>query len=185
MKLKQKQGVNNPNVAILYDKVNLTMSFEKSDLKEVTSLARKIEEVQDKDIDIEVKVHREKRSLDANAYMWVLADKIADAVNSTKAEVYRKAIREVGVFYDMAVLESDVPKAIAVWESNGIGWFADEFDSKLQGCKRIRFYHGSSMYDTKQMSRLIDYIVEEAKEVGIDTKTPDEIERMKNLWDSK
>ena len=69
-----------------------------------------------------------------------------------------------------------------IWESNGIGWFTETFDSRLENCVRVRFYHGSSLYDTKQMSRLIDYIVDEAHALGIETETEENIRRMIESW---
>lgn len=182
MRIKQEQ--NNPYVHALFDKVTLTIAFDKADRYAVMHLADKIGSLADKELDIDVKVHREKRSLEANSYLWKLCDLVADAIRSTKTEVYRQAIREVGVWHDMAVTEEDADEVRRVWESFGIGYFIDEFDSKLKGCKRLRFYHGSSLYDTKQMSRLIDYIIDEAKDLGIEVRSPDEIERMMKLWET-
>ena len=46
----------------------------------------------------------------------------------------------------------------------------------------VRAYYGSSQYNTKQMSRLIDMVVEGAKELGIETLTPEELARIKEEW---
>ena len=119
-----------------------------------------------------------KRSLNANSYMWVLCDEIAKTIHSTKEDVYRKAIREVGVWQDVACTLAGLPTLVDIWTSRGLGWLVDTFDSKLEGCKRVRLYTGSHNYDTKQMARLIDYIVGEAKELGIETMTPDELAQM-------
>lgn len=133
------------------------------------------------DIKADFKPYRLKRSNDANSYMWILCDKIADVIQSTKEAVYRDAIKHVGVFKDVAVIENAADDMVELWEARGVGWFAETFDSKLTGCKRIRLYIGSHVYDTKEMARLIDYIVEQAKELDIETLTPDELERMKGL----
>ena len=126
---------------------------------------------------------RNQRSLDANSYMWVLADKIAKEIKSTKEAVYRKAIRDVGVWEDRPIRNDAVPTSLERWERIGLGWFGEEVrESKLEGYKILRFYFGSSSYDTKEMSRLVDWIVEEAKELGIETATPEEIAKMKDLW---
>lgn len=135
-----------------------------------------------KTLDVEIKQHRNKRSLDANAYLWVLCQKIAEVIKSTKEEVYRKAIREVGQFEILAVREDATESFIRVWNSRGLGWYAEEMDSKIPGCKKIIAYYGSSVYDTKQMSVLIDYIVSECKELGIETMTPEELESLKEQW---
>lgn len=177
MILREKPMLHN-----LYDRVNLTLSFEKKNYNELREICSRVEELLGKEIDLGIKVHREKRSLDANAYMWVLVDKIADKTRSTKTDIYQKAIREVGVFHDMAVQEKDAETVENIWKSNGVGWFTEVFNSPLRNCVRMRFYHGSSLYDTKQMSRLIDYIVDEAKELNIETMSPTELESMKAAW---
>ena len=123
---------------------------------------------------------RGKRSTDANAYLWVLCDKIAEVIHSTKEEVYRRAIREVGVYSDVAVQNTALSTLIEDWTSRGIGWMAETFDSKLEGCKRVRLYKGSHLYNTKQMSRLIDYIVQEANDLSIETLTDKELNVMLN-----
>ena len=135
---------------------------------------------------VTVKEYKPKRSLDANSYMWVIADKIAKAMHdgkTTKEDVYRHAIREVGEWEDKPIPSDDVEKHIKMWGMIGEGWFSEERrDSKLPGHKVVRDYYGSHIYDTVSMSRLIDYIVEEAKELGIPTETPDEIARLKAAW---
>jgi hypothetical protein len=131
---------------------------------------------------VEIKQHRQKRSLDANAYCWVLCQKIAEVIRSTKEEVYKKAIREVGQFEMLAIQEDAAEQFIKVWNSRGLGWYAEETDSKIKGCKKIMAYYGSSCYDTKAMSVLIDYIVQEAQELDIETMTKEEVESLKQQW---
>ena len=151
------------------------ITFKTKDLSSVDKLLKDSEK---NNINADFRPMRQKRSNDANAYLWVLCDKIADVIRSTKEEVYRNAIREVGVFQDVATRHDAADDLINLWSNRGIGWFADVFDSKLDGCKRVRLYSGSHIYDTKEMSRLIDYIVEQAKDLGIETMTPDEIKQM-------
>jgi hypothetical protein len=133
-----------------------------------------------------IKPFKAKRSLDANSYMWAIADKIAKAMHdgkTTKEDIYRHAIREVGEWEDKPIPNDDVEKHIKMWGMIGEGWFSEERrDSKLPGHKVVRDYYGSHIYDTVSMSRLIDYVVEEAKELGIETAPPDEIERIKAAW---
>jgi hypothetical protein len=143
----------------------------------------------DKPQTVIIKPQSKKRSLDANSYMWVICDKIAKAMHdgkTTKEDIYRHAIREVGEWEDKPVLAEDVEKHIKMWGMIGDGWFSEERrDSKLPGHKVVRDYYGSHIYDTVSMSRLIDYIVEQAKELGIPTETPDEIARLKAAWGEK
>lgn len=140
----------------------------------------------DKPHTVTIKPERKKRSPDANSYMWVICDKIAKAIKSTKVEVYRIAIRDVGEWEDKPIPAEDVEKHIEMWGKIGDGWFSEERrDSKLPGHKVVRDYYGSHIYDTVSMSRLIDYIVEEAKELGIETMPPDDMARLKQEWSDK
>lgn len=130
-----------------------------------------------------IKEHKEKRSLDANAYAWVLIDKLAEKLKVSKSEIYREAIREIGGNSEtVCVLDSGVDKLIANWKRNGLGWQAEVHTSKIEGCTNVTLFYGSSTYDTKQMSRLIDLIVNECKDFGIETMTPMELERIKQEW---
>ena len=134
---------------------------------------------------IEIKPYREKRSNDANAYMWVLCDKIADVIGNgmTKEEVYREAVRKVGVFDMVPIKKEAVPRFIKSWCRNGMGWVCDNTGrSKLDGYENIVAYYGSSTYNTKEMSRLIDYIVEEAKDYGVETLPPEKIKSLEESW---
>lgn len=134
------------------------------------------------DVSIEVKRWRKKRSLDANAYAWVLIDKIAQATGVPKTEVYRQAIREIGGVSDIvAVPDNAVDKFREGWSKQGIGWQTEILDSK-PGYKRIVVYYGSSTYDTQQMAALIDSLVQEAQALGIETLPPHEIARLNSLW---
>lgn len=139
--------------------------------------------LKDSDVNVEVKKHREKRSLDANAYAWVLMDKLAEATGMPIGDVYRHAIRNIGGVSDVVcVQDMGVDKLREGWERNGLGWQVETFPSKIEGCTNATLYYGSSVYDTAQMARLIDFIVEECKACGIETMTPEELARIKEAW---
>lgn len=133
--------------------------------------------------DIEIKVHRKKRSLDANAYAWVLLDKLSAALQCKKEELYIEYIKYVGVFKDFCLTEEEAKTFRTAWSMLGTGWPTEQVDYAPDGERLvIRAYYGSSTYNTKQMSRLIDAIVEDCKEVGIETLTPQELDAMKSRW---
>ena len=135
--------------------------------------------LKDSDINVEIKKWRKPRSRDANAYAWVLIDKIAAALSLDKAEVYREAIREIGGVSDTVFVQDvAVQKLCEGWEHNGIGWQTETFPSKIEGCTNVILYYGSSTYDTKQMSLLIDHLVAEAKAIGIETMPPDKLDAL-------
>ena len=149
----------------------------------VSPLRMYLDELKGRDTAAEMKVWREKRSLDANAYAWVLIDKIAEAIREDKVSVYRSAIREIGGNSQLiCALDAEVEKLRRVWEGNGIGWVTEVMPSKLPGCTNVWLYYGSSVYDTAQMSLLIDSLIFEAKELGIETLPPAELERMMEQW---
>lgn len=134
-------------------------------------------------LSIELKPYREKRSLDANAYCWVLIDKIAERLSISKEEVYRLAIKNIGGNSEIVcVQEKAADKLCAGWERNGLGWQTERFPSKIEGCVNVILYYGSSIYDSAQMSRLLDNIVQDCKALGIQTETPEQLARIKDLW---
>lgn len=142
-------------------------------------------ELHAEDVEITVKKYRKKRSLDANAYAWVIIDKLAAKLNLPKADVYRECIRSIGgVSQTVCVMEKAADALIDGWRHNGLGWFAETFPSKIDGCTNVILYFGSSTYDTKQMSALIDYLVEACILQGIETATQDEIAKYKEEWTS-
>ena len=138
----------------------------------------------DKPIIAEIKRKTNKRSLDANAYCWVLSDKIAEKVNTTKETVYKNAIKSVGVFKTLLKQNEAIEDFIRLWNKTVLGSFAEVMheSKKNKDCSVVITYFGSSTYNTAEMARLIDYLVTEAKELEIPTDTPEEIERIKNLW---
>lgn len=139
--------------------------------------------LKDKDIRLEPKEWKERRSLDANAYCWVLIGKLAEKTGIDRTTIYQTLIKDIGGNYDtVCVPDKAVDRLVSGWEHNGIGWLTDTFKSKLEGCTNVLLYYGSSTYDTKQMTRLIDLIVQECKEQSIDTATPEELARYKEEW---
>lgn len=133
----------------------------------------------------EIEPKRKKRSLDANAYFFVLSDKLSEKLNIPKEEIYRNCIKDIGgVSETVCVRNEAVQKLCEGWKHNGLGWQTDTFPSKIKGCTNVILYYGSSTYDTEQMSRLINNIVEDCKAQGIETRTPDEIANMLSLWEA-
>jgi hypothetical protein len=151
----------------------------KAEIDELTQLT-----ANGKELSVEIKPYRARRSLDANAYCWVLCQKLSEKLNCTKEDVYKEAIRKAGQFDFIAVTETATEQFIKAWQSKGLGWYAEALESKIGGCKKIMVYYGSSVYDSKEMAHLIDYIVSECKEQGIETLPPWEVERLKKEWKS-
>lgn len=137
-----------------------------------------VDEMRDKDkLSIEVKPYREKRSLNANAYAWLLIGKIADILRASKDEIYLNLLKRYGQSELISVL-SHVPIA------NYVKYYEEAGESKLNGkdFTHYRVYKGSSEFDSREMSIFIDGVVSEAKELGIQTETPNQLAEMKSRW---
>lgn len=134
------------------------------------------------DVSIEIKKHHKRRSLDANAYCWALIGQIADKQNLPKDEVYRKEILEHGAFKVHCLQNDDVESSCNDWCSFGLGFQVETFPSKIDGCTNVIFYKGSSYYDTKQMAKLIDGIIQEAEGLGIPTITKEQEQELVGKW---
>jgi len=142
--------------------------------------------LKDRDLDVTIKQYRERRSNDANAFCWALCTEIGNAMipPMTKENVYKSAIRDVGEYEPLPIREDAVETFKARWAGKGTGWFAEVIDdSKLKGYKLVFAYYGSSTYDTKTMSRLIDHLIDEAEQMELLIPLgKKEIERLKNDW---
>lgn len=147
-------------------KLRLTFEVEGVDLGELDKLSGPLS--------IEAKKYREKRSLSANAYFWVLCDKIAKALGSTKETIYLLMLHDAGVFVDLEV----IPEAVEMLRRTYRYTEVLGTDEKVM----VRCYIGSSGYDSEEMSHLIDHTVTEAKALGIETLTPDELQEMLSTW---
>ena len=144
---------------------------------------KQLDEIKDVDkISVEAKKYRKKRSLDANALAWVLIGKIAEKMKITSLEVYQKAIRDVGVYEIVPLRSEAVDRYVEVWKGNGLGWVCDTFPSKLEGFTNVRAFYGSSVYDSAEMSRFIDYIVTDCHELGIETESKEYIDSLLKEW---
>lgn len=129
---------------------------------------------------------KKRRSLDANAYAWVIVDKLAAALGLTKTEVYRNAIKEIGGNSEIVMVRDDVVGEFCrCWESRGVGWQTEQMPSAYQGMTNVICYKGSSEYDTKQMSLLIDNLVQDAQALGIETLPPHKLAGMMEGWNAK
>ena len=133
---------------------------------------------------LEVKEYRKKRSLDANAYAWVLINKIADVLRIPPTEVYWQAIQDIsGNNEVIPIKEEAVAQFKQAWSSHGTGWLVRELGkSKHEGYRNLIVYYGSSVYDTKQMSDLIDHLVQDCKALDIETMTPDKLALLMEEW---
>lgn len=138
----------------------------------------------DKLLKVEIKQYRQRRSLNANAYCFTLCQEIAEKIGNTKEFVYKRAIKQVGQFEIVPIRDEAVKRWIEAWESKGLGWQSEAMrDSKIEGYTNTINYFGSSVYDSKEMSLLLEEIVYQAKELGIETMTEEEKKSLINKWE--
>lgn len=159
----------------------LMIKPERDDLGKAMAVIRKHK---DKLYDLEVKEHRKKRSLDANAYAWVLINKIADTLRITPKEIYRQAIQNVGGNYEILPVKAEAAEHFKqVWEAQGLGWpCVDMGKSKIDGYRNLRAYYGSSTYSTTQMAQLIDILLQDCRALDIEVKSEEEIASIMGAW---
>ena len=167
---------------------NITMSHDGLNIPCKREVAAKIVEVcskASKGMAVEVKQFREKRSLDSNGYLWLLCDKIAKVISPplTANEVYYQMIKDYGVREEeplsvYAKASELLEKKVKYCERYGEG----VLDGKL--FYHYHVYKGSSEYDSKEMSVLIDGIISECKQLDIETLPPHEVERLKKEWNT-
>ena len=174
-----------PDFLPLYNEVKLDFHFPKSEQQKVWQLRESIGEIDpNKDYEIIIRVKRKKRSLDSNAYLWTLIGKLAEVLHSSPIDVYREYIRDYGAYEIVPIREDAIERFIETWESRGNGWLCEDMGKckRTPGFHNIKTFYGSSKYNTKEMSRLIDAVVQDCKEQNIETLPPDELEHLKEMW---
>ena len=145
----------------------------------------------DKEYVIEIKKKSKSRSMNANAYCWVLCQKIAETMSNhsymSKEDVYRKAIKDCSHFSYVPVREDAIERYIQIWQAHGIGWIAEDAGEckNLKGYHNVMCYHGSSVYNTKEMARLIDCLTDECEQLGIQLEPSEYIQSLIEGWDSE
>lgn len=170
------------NIAVDYETGKPSLYFQ---LEEPPSSVLNIASglMKDGKLTIKISKYRNKRSLDANAYAWVLIGKIAEKTNVPRVEVYRSAIKEIGGNYDVVCAQDKAVEALREsWSKNGIGWITDTMPSKIEGCTNVMVYYGSSSYDSQQMCRLINILVQDCEQLGIEVKSQEEIDSLLSSW---
>lgn len=176
-----KAKANGVRVAINLDglpEVTLTLTTRpEHDINEILCVV-----AQGKELDVEIKQHRKKRSLDSNAYAWLLIGKMADVLKTSKETLYIQMLREYG--QREKELISVVSDAVGVVTKALNGHCTEVGVGTVNGKQftHVAILRGSSTYDTKEMSIFIDGIVYEAKELGIETMTPKELSILKEKW---
>lgn len=123
--------------------------------------------------DLKIDKHRNKRSLDANNYAWHLINEISNALRLSKEEVYLQMLKSYGQREYVSMLANVNPSRISkYYEEQGT------FKHNNNTFKSYMFYIGTSQYDSREMAIFIDGLVQEAKQLGIETLEDIEIQEL-------
>ena len=127
--------------------------------------------LKDTEVTVEIKKAGKGRSRDANAFCWALCSEIGKAMTPplAKEDVYRMAIKAVGVYTETQLLIWDIQRVKERWESHGTGWFLEVVDDVpgLVGHKTIDLYYGSSTYTVDEMRVLIDWLLDQCSQMEL------------------
>lgn len=153
------------------DKAKITFLF---DNREVLKQAEELLNIR---LTVEAKKWHKGRSNNANAYLWVLIEKLSQKLNISRLEVYKNHIYEAGIYQELSMEEEAMDKFAKIWSEKGLGWFSEKTINEY-GEIVLRVYFGSSTYNTKEMTRLLDSVIQDCKSQNIETKSQAEIDNM-------
>lgn len=148
--------------------MRILSEFANKDTKIITVEIGKNEEIQ---------VKRANRSNKANRYFWELLQKLCFEMNIDVIQEYRKRVKELGIFRQWELDNNSVPTFIKVWEEKGLAWFVEKVE-EIGSKTVINAYYGSSSYNSKQFSKLLDNLIQDCRSVGIQTLEDIEIEEL-------
>ena len=136
--------------------------------------------LKDKDVTVEIKKASNRRTNNQNAFAWSLIDQIAAAKHEKISTIYREALRDVGGISTMVGMKDEaIPVFREGWEKGHLGRQVEIIPGSTKpGWSNVKIFFGSSEFDTEQMSRLIDNLIQDAESLGIPTITEKELERM-------
>lgn len=157
----------------------LSLLLDKQDIAEAR---RFIINRRDRLYSADLKEHREKRSLDANALYWELVGRLARSMGENPETIYRRHIKDIGNYETICIQEKALDSFTRTWTSGHLGRFVETRESKLPGCVTVLAYYGSSDFDKAQMSRLIDNCIQDCQAVGIETLPEDKLSILKEEW---
>lgn len=169
------------NISYIDEKANIVI--ETSEVQRVIEEYEKLKDVEK--LSIEIKQYREKRSLNANNYFWKLLSEYSQEKRVNTIEEYKDRVKRLGIFRRFRIEKENIDTFKKIWSEKGIAWFCEIADTEYIGdieFKIINAYYGSSSFNSKQMSRLIEDLVEDCLEVGIETKSKEEIQSLIESW---
>lgn len=167
--------VKKPSLVLnsLTNQASATFEIEPYIVKQLDNLAS------DKTYTIKLSVASGSRTKTQNAYMWELIGQISKKLFISKEQVYKNYVKDYGVYKPIPIKNEAVDDFVLKWEQGGLGWVCEVArDSKLNGYSLVLAYFGSSTYTKEEMKVLIEAIVMDCEEMGIETKPIEEILNM-------
>lgn len=155
----------------LDDRLIISFSVDDEDL------IKELESLKGSDLVIDAEKYREKRSLNANRYFWKLCTEIANRLNTTKDAIYLWELSRYGIYEDITVIKAAENHIRQIFR-----YVQDLTEDSESDYKYLRCYIGSSMYDTYEMSVLLNGTVNDAHEIGISTWSQEEIDNLIKNW---
>ena len=157
---------------------------EREDIGKAMALVRKHK---DRLYDMDVKEHRKKRSLDANAMLWSLINQMSVVLRIPPDEIYQGYIPDVGDNFTWHPEKPETVKQFSDgWCRGHIGRMVDDVGpcrlSDLRGYRLLKCYYGSSEYDAPTFSRLLDLVIQDCKSIGIETISERERSLLLEEW---
>ena len=156
-------------------KYQITLEMNEGNIQEIDKLTGV-------EISAEIKRFRNKRSKDANAMLWACIGEISKALGADKWDIYKGALKDYGKFTYICVKPEAVEAVKEQWrETDVIG------EININGTPAVQLlcYFGSHLYDTKEFSRLLDGVISEMKDAGLDTPTSEEMQRALDMWEAE
>lgn len=162
----------------------VTFAVDDEEIDNLYALANMIQD--GKEYDLIVRKKTKKRTTDANAYAWKLISLISAEVGLPPIEVYQQQILNMYTYRDALIKDSDIEMEISDWRQQGVGWLCEVVGPSREhkGYSWVRKYKGSSTFSSEEMSRFIDNIIFEAKELGIQTEPPRRVKELKDNWNA-
>ena len=159
------------------NKMLVTLEVNEMLADEINELAKA------KKLFIEIKKYRNRRSLDANALMWECLGQISEALDGTdKWQLYLQMLKRYGKYTYICVKPQVVDAVKLQWrESEIVG------EVEIKGKKAIQMlcYFGSSTYDSKEFSKLLNGVISEMREMGLQPPADEETERALERWEKR
>lgn len=161
---------------VINHKTNVTLSLDDSG-----TVGEDLQKLNDSSLlMVELKKYKSHRSLDANAMLWACLQELANAQNADKWDLYLLMLRRYGKYEYVAVRDEVVQVFMGAWRECEI---VGRIETTKGPMTQLLCYYGSSMYNTQEFSRLLDGVLDEMKQSGLQPPPSEAMRRALELWE--